>query len=256
MTAPISTEAVCLRSRPWRNTSLILSLFTRELGLVSALAKGARRPRSRLGAISGLFVHCSALIIPPRAGDLYILTDADLLNPFSSLITEYELLVEASVIAEFLLCTLPPRHPEEQVFTLLLTYLEQLAQPADLNPGTIRLLVLSFLLKALAFLGYRPELNRCSRCGQKLSPPVMFNPKTGGLVCVRCSYPLKSPTLPLGADQLQLLRTLLHTPAVGISHFSVSGPDNTLTQFVTALVSHHYPHRRFPLLVRLAPPRK
>ncbi len=256
MTAPINTEAVCLRSRTWHNTSLILSLFTRELGLVSALAKGARRTRSRLGAVTGLFAHCSALLIPPRAGELHILTDAELLNLYSSLNTEYELLVEASVLAEFLLRTLPPRHPEERVFALLLTYLDQLAQPAELNPGTIRLLVLSFLLKALAFLGYRPELIRCSRCGQKLTPPVVLNPETGTLVCVRCSPQLRSATLSLGAEQLQLLRSLLHTPAVGISRLSVPGSDNTLTELVVALVSHHYPHRKFPLLARLAQPRQ
>ncbi|MEO0021405.1 MAG: DNA repair protein RecO [candidate division WOR-3 bacterium] len=256
MTAPLNTEAVCLYYRTWRNTSLILSLFTRELGLVSALAKGARRPRSRLGAVTGLFTHCSALLLPPRAGELYILTDADLLNPFSRLNTEYERLLEASVIAEFLLRTLPPRHPEERVFALLLTYLDQLAQPAELDPGTIRLLVLSFLLKALAFLGYRPELVRCSRCGQELSPPVVFNPETGDLVCIRCRQQLRSAIRSLGAEQLQLLRTLLHTPAVGISRLAVPGPDNTLTELVAALVSHHYPHRTFPLLVRLSQPQK
>lgn len=251
MSAPLPAEAVCLHTRNWHNSSLVISLFTRELGLISALAKGARRPRSRLGAATSLFAHSRTLLVPPRSGELYLVTEAELLNPFSQLAADYQLLLAASLIAEFLLRTLPPRHPEERIFTLLLIYLEQLSQPAVADSGTVRLLVLSFLLKALAFLGYRPELNRCSQCSQELQPPCRFDPETGSLVCVRCA-PVSGPAgLLLDARHLERLRTLLHTPAAEIARLPAEGPEEPLSRFVTLLIRHHYPSRNFSLLLRL-----
>jgi DNA repair protein RecO (recombination protein O) len=260
MPQPLTVEAVCLRTRNWHNSSCILSLFTREIGLIPATARGARRPKSRLGAVANLFTHSRLLLYPPRAGDLFLITEAELLNSFPGLSHSYENLTTASQISEFLLAALPPRQPEERLFQLLLTYLEQLAQLTPEHNSAPILLLFSFLLKALTFLGYRPELGRCARCRRELEPQATFDPQLGALLCTACARTTGHFEPALGSDQLQFLKKLLHTPASQLARLKLA-PRNPVSEPAVVLtllgfIRHHYPGRKFPLLYRLAPESK
>jgi DNA repair protein RecO (recombination protein O) len=261
MPEPVTSEAVCLRSRNWRDSSCILTLLTRELGLISAIAKGARRPKSRLGAPANLFTHSRLLLHPPRSGELFLITEAELLDHFPGLSTSYENLMAASQLAEFLISCLPPRHPEERIFLLLLTYLDRLARLSpETDPPAIRLLILSFLLKALTFLGYRPELDRCARCRQELEPPATFDPRMGALLCKNCT-PAAGVTEPqLNADQLQIVRKLLYTPAARLvlpdREIGSLVPEPAIIRTILYFIRHHYPGQQFPLLSQLLQPHK
>uniref|UniRef100_A0A7V3PUW5 DNA repair protein RecO n=1 Tax=candidate division WOR-3 bacterium TaxID=2052148 RepID=A0A7V3PUW5_UNCW3 len=253
MPEPITTEAVCLRSRNWRESSCVLTMFTREIGLVSVIAKGARRPKSRLGGAANLFSHTRVLLYPPRSGELYLITEAEIINLFPGLLVNYEHLLAASRLAEFLMHTLPPRHPEERLFQLLLVYLNELSQPATpaLTRVTTQTLILSFILKALTFLGYRPELHRCSRCQQELVPPVIFDRQLGALVCSRCASGSSPTEKLLSTDHLFFLRKLLHTPATELSQHlpeneSLSQNQEIITT-VLCFIQHHYPTQKFLL---------
>lgn len=259
MSEPLATEAVCLRTRNWRNSSCILALFTREMGLVSAIAKGARRPKNRLGAAANLFAHTRVLLHPPRSGELYLVTDAELLTLYTKMGINYEQLLAFSQLAEFLVQTLPPRQPEKQIFQLLLTYLNELGQPAvGQNQTILRTLILSFLLKALTFLGYRPELNLCAHCHKELGAQASFHPRLGALVCSACSSGIGSSALLVNSDQLNLLKKLLHTPAARLSEPLANDPglNQAIARMVLYLIKHHYPAPKFPLLDRLAQPQE
>ena len=74
---PVSTPAIILATLRYGETSKIARLATRDLGVQSAIAKGALRPKSRFGSALHLLSEGSATLLPARSGDLHTLTQFD-----------------------------------------------------------------------------------------------------------------------------------------------------------------------------------
>ncbi|MEO0050566.1 MAG: DNA repair protein RecO [candidate division WOR-3 bacterium] len=242
----VKTEAVCLRQRRWRESSKVVTLLTQEIGIITGIAKGARRPQSPLGPSLNLFAHSQLVLYLARTGDMCTLTDAELISTHSGIALDPNRLVAASQIAEFLLNTLPPHHPEMRIFKLLVTYLSAIenASTPSLQP-----LLLSFLLKALTFLGYKPELNHCLRCRSPISETANFNIARGGVVCATClPKETTSRTYPLTIDQINLLKSLLHTPAAEIAQKFETQLNQQIPGIIINLIKHHFHPKKFPSL--------
>lgn len=96
------TDAIVLRMHPWSETSLIGSLFTREHGKVSVVAKGARRPKSPFEAALDLLSECRVLFISKSGDSLSILTEAKLLKRFQQVDRNLQRLYSAYYLVELL----------------------------------------------------------------------------------------------------------------------------------------------------------
>lgn len=254
MSRIVKTEAVCLHQRRWRETSKIATLLTQEIGIITGIAKGARRPKSTLGPSLNLFAHSHLVLYLSRTGDICTLTDGELISAYAGIALEPCRLLGASQIAEFLLNTLAPHHYEARIFKLLVTYLAAIenAPQKSLQP-----LTLSFLLKALTFLGYKPELNNCLRCHCPITAKANFNIARGGLVCLDClPQQANSRIYPLTTDEINLLKELLHTPAADIKQSSPTQLNPQVPKLILALINHHFHPKKFPTLQLFLSPEK
>lgn len=180
---PVITSAIVLATYPYRETSRIVRMATRELGLASAVARGASRPRSRFGANLQVFTEGTAAILPSRSGDLHTLTQFDAERVRIGLGEQLDRFASASLLTELMLHFSPQaRQPES--FDLLRDALMILeAAPAlAVEPVALR-----SLWRMVAVLGFSPELAGCARCGgDPGTGGACFSPQDGGVLCGRC----------------------------------------------------------------------
>jgi DNA repair protein RecO (recombination protein O) len=204
------TEAVVLRSLRFGEADRILHLFTKDRGRVGAIAKGARRSRSRFGARLEPFCHIDIQLHEGR-GELATVTGADLVRSHQSLAADTYTLTAGSIGVEAVLRLFIEHDASPQAFHALVRFLNlvDVAQgPAARDTeAALDPLVLSFQLKLLWLAGYLPHLASCAECGSD-SPLVAFSAAQGGGVCEQCG----SGALALSGSGFLAMRGLLERP--------------------------------------------
>lgn len=177
-------EAVILRSQNWGETSRIVTVFSREHGLLKLVAKGARRPKSRFGAAFDTSNVVQVVFYRSRSSDLHTVSEAAIVwRPAGR---EHGL-ERARMLAAGLEIPLKAAAPETPIMALyrnLRRFLQDIdASPEDGHPG----LLLDFALHSLKNLGYHPVLDRCLSCRRMLPGRAAgFSLGGGGLVCHSC----------------------------------------------------------------------
>jgi len=180
-------EAIVLRSRVYGEADRILSLFTKEWGKISAIAKGVRKPTSRLRGAVQLFSHTHLVLYTGKNLDTVTQGEAD--EDFSFLQDDLDRLATASYCAELVERLTLENQPIPKLFQLLLAALR------TLRWGEPVLVARVFEMQLLAILGYRPRLDDCVVCGQKRrvlgldnqeTGPVWFSIEKGGVICPAC----------------------------------------------------------------------
>lgn len=173
--------ALVLRARDFAEADRLVTLLSPQRGKVSALAKGARRPRSKLAAAVQPFCLCTAQLAVGR--NLDIITQCQIIHPFYSLHEDLTRLTYASYLAELVDAFVEPAGGSREIFDLLLAALRRLERGND-----PQLLARAFELRLLAALGYAPQLGECVGCARALpTGPARFSPAAGGTVCDSCS---------------------------------------------------------------------
>ncbi|MFL6106056.1 MAG: DNA repair protein RecO [Marmoricola sp.] len=179
-----SDEAVVLRTRKLAEADRIITLLTRDHGIVRAVAKGVRRTTSRFGSRLEPFTHVDLQLAEGR--NLDVITQAVTKAPFGeSISADYDRYTAASVMletAERLVAE--EREPSVQQYLLLIGGLRAMAG-GEHRAGDV---MDSFLLRSLAVAGYAPSFSDCARCGAP-GPHRAFHPESGGVLCADCRMP-------------------------------------------------------------------
>ena len=189
-----TTSAILLSAVRYGETSKVVRLATRDLGIVSAIAKGALRPRSRFGASLQLLSSGVAHLIVREHRELQLLTAFDLVRLRAPLAGDVDRWAAASALAEVMLRFGNPG-PHSEGFDLLegaLTLLED-APVAALDPLALRL-----LWRLVSVLGFAPSLERCARDGNPVpaTGPLPFSTSDGGALCPSCDAGHAATRLP------------------------------------------------------------
>jgi DNA repair protein RecO (recombination protein O) len=168
-------EGVVLRTQKLGEADRIVTLLTREHGLVRAVAKGVRRTTSRFGARLEPFSHVDCQFAEGRSLD--IITQVEVMGvPGRAISSDYSAYTSGTVMLETAeRLTGEEGHPSVQQYLLLVAALRALGV-GDREPGSI---LDSFLLRSLAVSGYAPSFEECARCGLP-GPHRAFTPAAGG----------------------------------------------------------------------------
>jgi DNA repair protein RecO (recombination protein O) len=181
------TEALVLKSIKFGDTSRIATLYTRDYGKIKVIAKGIRKPKSRLAGALQTFSHIHIVFYQKQTTEVYLLSQSEILHSYQSLTRDLNRYIFASAAMELLdrLISGEEAHPE--IFELALgtlTFMERCPQKS------LGKSFWAFALKLADLLGYKPKLNRCVVCGNPvLEVSVMFSPDKGGIVCKKCARP-------------------------------------------------------------------
>jgi DNA repair protein RecO (recombination protein O) len=178
-----NAEAIVIRTRDFDEADKILVLLTREEGKVSAVAKGARRPRGRYAAASQLFTQVKASLFHGR--NLDTLSQIEIVESFRNLREDLERMAYGSYVCELMDEMVRERQRHESTYLLLLTTLHLLNAPEIAPEPTRR----AYELKLFSILGFRPSLEECVVCGNAIGPGPMvrFAPALGGVLCPTCN---------------------------------------------------------------------
>jgi DNA repair protein RecO (recombination protein O) len=186
----LKTEAIVLRSIRYGEADRILHLYTAKRGRVGAIAKGARRPKSRFGGRLEPFFRLDLLLHEGR-GELLTVTQAATVDGYPRLRASGAALSAGARACDAVLRLLDSAEPNPPAYNLLCRYLSLLDDPATPAAASLRT-VLSFRLKLALAAGFSPELASCARCGEA-EHLVGFSGAAGGVVCTGCeagSFPL------------------------------------------------------------------
>jgi DNA repair protein RecO (recombination protein O) len=202
-------RALVLRRIPYGDTSLVLHVLTREVGRLGLMAKGVRRPKSRLESVlqTGQLVDLQVLVREGR--DLQLLKDADLVDDFRGLRGDYLRLLSGLLVCETLERTQLPDQPDPLLFDTSVSTLGLLAGDCP-RPQN---LVYWFLLFLLSHSGYGLDLEACSQCGRpwedfRLRTGAGLDPREGRVRCPDCRPGGEETGLPPAL--WRVLRFLLH----------------------------------------------
>lgn len=184
--AQIDTDAVVLRAIRFGEADSILSVLTPGHGRVSAIAKGARRAKSKLGGRLQPGVR-SQLVLYRGRGDMATVRTATVVDAHAGLWLEGYRLRAAGSVLEGALRTLPEDQPDEGAFNLICRALDLLARaPVRDTPPRLDPVVLGAHAKLLVVAGLVPRLGPCDGCVPG-EPMVAFSAREGGALCRACA---------------------------------------------------------------------
>ena len=174
-----NAEGIVVRARNLGEADRIVILFTPNRGLISCVARGARRTTSKTGGHVDLLRHITAHISEGRS-DLHVVSQVETINGYLGLRNDLDRLSLASHFAEMCERFSLPNAANPNLFSLLrdsLTFTEATAKP------TLPLLRLWHEMTLLSTVGLQPQLHRCVRTGADIPPGNhWFSPSEGGLV--------------------------------------------------------------------------
>jgi len=231
------TPSLVLHAMPYGDTSKILRLLTRDLGLQSVIAKGARRAKARTGPRLDLFARGEAGIAIKPTRELQTLTAFEITVPHTGLAGDVDRFAAASAVAELVL-RFAPEEVHTDLFDATSAALDALEHaPADLV-GTVALLACWGVVNAL---GFAPALDRCVVCGTPLEGALAFASAQGGALCDRHRRGVHVSALAVGdrAALAALIGGRLPDPPLDERH--EASHRRLLVQFIRTHLAEHRP---------------
>ncbi len=181
----LRTEALLVRRVPVGEADLIVTLFTEARGIVSAVARSARRSSKRLVALEPM--HLLRVTLEEREQrELAILSEASLAFPRLHLVSALDRLDAAGRALRWIRAVAPPGTREPGLFATVNELLDALNEPAP--PRSPEGELATSGMRLLADMGFGLVLDRCVRCSRPCpaEAPACLDPLAGGLVCRAC----------------------------------------------------------------------
>ena len=180
-----ATPALVLHTFDYRETSRIVRMVTRDHGVLSVVARGARRPKNKFGAALDLFASGVAQVSMHGTRDLHALHGFDASRSRPELGQSLDKFGAASAVAEF--CMRFGR--ESETGNLYDTAVAALDAIGAAGKRDVPAVAVAWAWRLVAELGFTPALDTCASCHAELPPDadVTFHHRAGGALCGTCA---------------------------------------------------------------------
>lgn len=195
-----------LEARSYAEADKIVQLYTLQLGRIKAIVKGVRKPKSKLSSAVDLFTESVFSLHKKPSADLYVLSQAKVLDSHGELKKDLGTITALQVLADLLIQTLHDIEPHPEVYELARSTLAVLK-----GKSGPELTLAAFGVKFLDLMGYPLELENCVECGTSLQRrKATLIPHRGGALCEDCcpSGPVRLKVAPAELEILKKLRSL------------------------------------------------
>ncbi len=199
----ISSDAIALKATAYSESSLIVRLFTLELGKVTVIAKGARRQKNPLAALLEPMCLVTVEFYHKTSRDIQTLKEVSLAHSAPNIRRDLTKMSLGLAITEIIDKAIAADDPGPILFRLTWKVLQNL----ETSEGIDHLLFLFFMLQLAIRTGFKPNLEHCSSCIKPLSE-AWFSRDSGDLQCPVCRH---GGEMMLEGNSLNLLRQLAVT---------------------------------------------
>jgi DNA repair protein RecO (recombination protein O) len=202
-------EAIVLRTWPFHEADLLVSLFTRDQGRVKGVARHAMRSRRRFGGALEPMTHVRATYAEMPRQELVRLDAFEILSSPMSRPIDYARTAALQMVAEVLEDALPDGAQDDAVFRLALAVLD------ELQVGRVWMPITYFALWMNRLMGWMPELGHCSACGLDLrGGPVWYSATMDG---VTCSDDRRPASVAISAESVALAGRIFRGSVKGLA---------------------------------------
>jgi DNA repair protein RecO (recombination protein O) len=232
---PHNSEAIVLRTWPFREADLLITLFTRDQGKVRGVAKSAMKSRKRFGGALEPMTWVRARYAEKPRQELVRLDTFEIVSSPLAAPVDYGRAAGLAFLAEVLDELLPDHDPHDAVFRLTVATLEHLRNDAIWMPVTY------FALWCTRLMGWLPELHRCVECGGNLELGAFYHATRDGLFCVAHKRPSASALSP---ESRALADTMLHQPLEALAKDKLTRAQGAdLRRFLVQSLERHMERR-------------
>ena len=192
-------DCVVLRHSNWGEADRMLSVYSREHGKLRAIAKGARKMRSRKAGHLEPFTRVTLMLA--RGRDMWIVTQAETIDAYLPIKETLALTGQAAYVIELLDRFTYDEGENRSLYNLVVDTLERLSMQMD--PFTV---VRYYEIRLLDLLGFRPDLSYCVQCQNEIkAEDQFFSVLHGGVLCPNCG-PRTTGSRPVSMATLKYLR--------------------------------------------------
>lgn len=174
-------EGIVIKAIPYGESNTIITLYTKELGKIGVMARGAKKPKSRFTSITQLFTYGIFVFQRTNKG-LGTLQQGEALSSFRRIREDLVKTAYAAYLSELLDRLTTENDLKPDLFGWIKQALEYIDHGID--PEVITFL---FEIKMMKTAGIVPELSKCVSCGAK-EGNFSFSIREGGFLCERCAY--------------------------------------------------------------------
>lgn len=210
----LKTDGLVVRQVNYKDNDQILTVLTKEHGLMTLKARGVRSRSSRLKGACQLLAYSEFTVFENRG--FHMIDEANAIQMFPELRTDIELLSLASYFAQVAEVLSQEDMPNPELLSLTLNALYALCR----RLCTPELVKAAFELRAACLGGYTPELSGCAVCGDP--EPDRFDVRGGILCCASCSAG-EGLRLPVSPGSLAAMRYLVSCDAKRLFSFRLEG---------------------------------
>ena len=215
-------EGIIIREKDYGDTSKIIDIFSKEYGIISAIAKGSKSMKSKLRSVTTKFTY-GIFNIYYKENKLSTLKEVDIINNFKNIKKNIESIAYATYLLD-LSEQVYKQNNNSNIYQLLITTLIKINDNYDPLP-----LINIIELKYLLYLGVMPELDKCSICGSK--DIITLSSDKGGYICSNCRTYEKI----IDNKTLKLLRMFYYVDISKIDKLNISeNIKNEINEFLDA----------------------
>ena len=226
-------EGIVLKEVNYSESSKILTVLTKEYGLISIMSKGCRKVKSKLRSGSSKLSYANFGIYYKESG-ISTLTSVDLINPFKNILIDYRDLTKISYslyLLELTLQIIKEKNILEEEIEIIYNLL--IDSITKINEGFTPSIITNILeLKYLDYLGVKPSIDGCSNCGSDLNI-ITITPESFGYICKECYNNEKL----VDEKVLKMIRMLYYVEISRISKLDIE--ENIITE-INNFIDEYY----------------
>lgn len=212
-------EGIILKTRDYGETHKIITIYTKEIGKITAIARGANKPKSKLSAVSQVFIQGEFLIYVTKG--LSTIQQGQTLSSFRHIREDIVKTAYAAYLIELTDKLIEEKRPDPFIYDQLSKTLAWIDEKEE-----FMIPLMMFELKLFAKGGFAPIVDRCVRCG-RTEGFQSFSIQEGGVLCEQC-YPIDDRAIQLSTSILKLLSIFLHVGLERIGDISVKQSNEQL----------------------------
>ena len=227
----IKTTGIVIAENSLGDSDKILTILTPNVGKISCVAKGAKRPKSML--LAGSQLLCFGEYVLRKSNDLYTIQSCDPVEIFYNIRVDLEKLNYTATLIKIITDVTTENQNNYYILKLFLNTLYVISE-MDMN---LDFVISIFKMKLMCLLGFKPRLNGCCTCQDESKNTEYFSFKDNGLKCETCSKQ-DTGTIQISESTKNALRYIEVAPPKKLYSFNISDENKKQLEIIAKLYTN------------------